>query len=435
MHTQTEPATSEAADCGCGEFRTSRRRVLQGAAALTAGVAFNSVAGGVFREAAFAASGVAGNMLVVLSLRGGVDGLSLVVPHGDQTYYDARPTLAIPSDRLIGKGPRFGLHPALAPLLPMWLDGSFGAVQAVGLPVPNRSHFAAMEEMEDADPGSALRRGWLNRMVGLNTVGNPLEAVMLGKPTVPTSLYGASPVVAAGSLKQLKLGGTGPEVQQRTEKSLHRVWDKATGPMGRAARSALQTVGTVQTLATTKEAPRNGAVYPGGAFGVALSETARLLRADVGAEVVTVDYGSWDMHSNLGTREGGGSMAIMTAVLAQGIAAFFKDLGAALGSRVTMVTISEFGRRVDENGNRGLDHGYGNAMLLFGGGVKGGDVYGKWPGLGPAQRIDGDLAVTRDYRSVLTEVLRSRFPATDASKVFPGFLPETALGAMMPPPS
>jgi len=408
--------------------------VLQGAAALTAGVAFNSVAGGVFREAAFAASGVASNMLVVLSLRGGVDGLSLVVPHGDPAYYTARPRIAIPSATLIGKNARFGLHPALAPLLPMWNDGRFGAVQAVGLPVPNRSHFSAMEEMEDADPGSALRRGWLNRMVGLDAVNNPLEAVMLGKPTVPTSLYGASPVVATGSLKQLKLGGSGPEVQQRTEKSLHRVWDKATGPLGRAARSALQTVGTVQTLATTQESPRNGAVYPGGAFGLALADTARLLRADVGAEVVTVDYGSWDMHANLGTFERGGSMATMAADLAQGIAAFFTDLG-ALGSRVTMVTISEFGRRVEENGNLGLDHGYGNAMLLFGAGVRGGDVYGEWPGLGAVNRVDGDLAVTRDYRSVLTEVLRSRFPTTDASKVFPGFLPETALGAMMPPPS
>lgn len=413
---------------GCTEFRTSRRRLLQGMSAMAGGLAFDAATGGVFRQVAFAATGTATNVLVVLSLRGGVDGLSLVVPHGDPAYREARPTIAVPSATLLAADSMFGLHPGFKPLLPMWHHGRFGAVQAVGLPQPNRSHFAAMEEMEDADLGSPSRRGWLNRMIGLDSSSNPLEAVHLGSATVPTTLYGSAPVVAANRINQLKLAGTGNrESRIRKERSLHRVWGRAGGPLGRSARSALRTVNRVEDLATTTARPANGASYPKGDLGSSLADTARLLRADLGVETVTLDYGNWDMHVNLGTLEGG-AMTKMVTELAQALAAFFVDLG-SLGSRVTVVTVSEFGRRVQENGNRGLDHGYGNVMLMLGAGVNGGQVHGSWPGLGSGRLIDGDLAVTRDYRSVLTEVLRARFPAVDTSKVFPAFSPES-IGVM-----
>jgi uncharacterized protein (DUF1501 family) len=205
------------------------------------------------------------------------------------------------------------------------------------------------------------------------------------------------------------------------------VWQEAPGPLGQGARTALSTTETLNQLASAPATPRNGAVYPLGSLGQALSETALTIRAGVGARVITVDFGGWDMHTNLGTVDGG-QMTVRLEEMAKGLAAFFTDIG-GLADRVTVATISEFGRRVVVNGNSGLDHGYGNAMLLFGAGVNGGTVHAKWPGLGAGKLVDGDLAVTRDYRSVLAEVVRSRFPETDVSQVFPDFSPE-AIGTM-----
>jgi uncharacterized protein (DUF1501 family) len=301
----------------------------------------------------------------------------------------------------------------------------------VGLPAPNRSHFAAMEVMEDADLGSPQRRGWLNRMIGLDGTADPLEAVHLGGSLVPTSLYGRTPVVAARGLHDLSLNTTRHrDARVRRSRSLHRTWDRAHGSLGRAARSALSSANRLEGLAGTPTVPRNQARYPEGDLGAALADTARLLRSGLGVETVTLDYGNWDMHVDVGTPERG-PMTTMATELAQALRAFFVDLG-ELGSQVTVVTISEFGRRVAENGGRGLDHGWGNVMLLLGAGVNGGQVHaGWWPGLGAGSLVDGDLRVQRDYRSVLTEVLRARFPGVDTSKVFPGFSAEP-IGAMRP---
>ncbi|HET7327874.1 MAG TPA: DUF1501 domain-containing protein [Nocardioidaceae bacterium] len=422
------PATAATAECGCPEFRremhSTRRTFLKGSAAVAGAAAFETMTGGVFRQLAFGAGGTAANVLVVVSLRGGADGLSMVVPHGDPAYAVARPRIAVPTSALLAKDAMFGLHPAFKPLLPMWQAGTFGAVQAVGLPQPNRSHFAAMEEMEDADPGSAARRGWLNRMVGLDRAASPMEAVQLGQPTVPTALYGPAPVVAGAKLSSIRLASPrNRDAARRHRRSMNMTWGSARGPLGRGARSAMAAATTLRPLTTRTERPRGGADYPKGDLGVALADTARLLRAGIGVEVVSIDYGDWDMHVGLGTVQGG-AMRNNVTELATALAAFFTDLG-SLASRVTVVTISEFGRRVAENGGRGLDHGFGNAMLLLGAGVRGGQVHGSWPGLGSQRLVSGDLNVTRDYRSVLTEVLRSRFPTTDTSRVFPGFRPET----------
>ena len=418
---RTQPANG----CGCPDFQTSRRTFLKGLTAAGAGV-LSSVTGTAFTQVAFGAVGQ--NVLVVLSLRGGADGLSLVVPYGDPAYLAARPKLAIPAGQLLATDGFFGLHPRFAPLLPMWLSGKLAAVQAVGLPAPNRSHFVAMEEVEDADPGSSERRGWLNRMVGLNASASPLEAVQLGSAMVPGSLYGPTPVLAVADLDDMSVAGRDdPDGKARRQASLHAAWYPAKGVLGRGGRSALSTAATFEGIAGQPTAPANGAVYPRGDLGTALAETARLIRADVGAQIITVDYGNWDMHAGLGTLDWG-AMITMVDELARALLAFFVDLG-ALGSRVTLATLTEFGRRVAENASVGLDHGYGQAMLLAGAGVKGGQVYGQWPGLGAANLVDGDLRVTRDYRSVLTEVLRARF-AVDTSQVFPGFRPEP-IGAMV----
>ncbi|MDN4161935.1 DUF1501 domain-containing protein [Nocardioides abyssi] len=411
----TTPAPSPGRAC-CAEFaRVSRRGVLGGALAL-AGV--STAIGSAVVTASPARAASADSVLVVLSLRGAADGLSLVVPHGDPVYYAARPRIAVPAASLLAKDDMFGLHPALAPLLPLWRAGKLAAVHATGLPAPNRSHFAAMEEVEDADPGSATRQGWLNRLIGTDANRSPLQAVNLGGGVVPTSLYGAEPVMSTGSVDAVSIPGddqwdtTGGRVR-----SLHTLWDGEAGPLGRAVGSAFA---AVDSFGPVRATPDRAAAYPRSDLGRALAEVARVVRGDVGVEVVTVDQGDWDMHSDLGTLQWG-RMRRNVEDLAGSVAAFFTDLG-ALASKVTLVTISEFGRRVVENDSLGLDHGYGNVMLLAGAGVKGGRYHGTWPGL--SDGLDADLLVTTDYRSVLAEVVSTRFGASTA-KVFPGFRPET----------
>jgi uncharacterized protein (DUF1501 family) len=205
------------------------------------------------------------------------------------------------------------------------------------------------------------------------------------------------------------------------------VWRNAPGSLGQGARGALRVTRELRSLGATVPNALNGAVYPAGDLGDALMSTATMIRAQVGARVVTIDYGSWDMHANFGTIEWG-PMQSMVDELARALAAFFTDLG-ALGANVTVVTMSEFGRRIQENGAMGLDHGYGNCMLLLGAGVRGGEYHGTWPSLGEARLVDGDLAVTNDNRSVIAEVLRSRMPDVSIPTVFPDFQPE-ALNTM-----
>jgi len=415
--------------CSCPEFgRTSRRGFLKGAAGVAGAAVLTRTVGDAFTQVSFGAT-TSPNVLVVLSMRGGADGLSLVVPHADLGYALARPTIAVPTSALLAKDASFGLHPGLQPLLPMWDAGTFGAVHAVGLPQPNRSHFTAMEEVEDADPGSPERRGWINRMIGQIGASAPQDAVQLGSGVVPTSLYGVSPVLALGKIAKVGLPGPSDAETQRLRRVAYdMLWQGQQGPLGRGARSALTTAANLTSLNDVVVRPQNGARYPVGDLGTTLAETATLIRARVGARVITVDYGDWDMHINVGTLDGG-AMATNAAELGQALGAFFDDLGEQ-ASTVTVVTISEFGRRLEQNGNRGLDHGWGSCMFLLGAGVRGGRVHADWPGLDDAALEDGDLAVTTDYRSVLTEVVRARFPDVNASQVFPGFVPGT-VGTML----
>ena len=409
----------------CEDFQVSRRRFLAGAGALLGGVAVSGMVGDIFTSTAYGAPG--SNTLVVLSLRGGSDGLSLIVPHGDPGYARARPTIGVPTGSLLVKDSMFGLHPALKPLLPMWQSGSFGAVQAVGLPVPNRSHFAAMEAVEDADAGSSARVGWLNRMVGLIEPGVPQQGLQLGSTMLPTALTGPAPAVSARQLADFRLpGGDDDAAQDRMRAALSTLWGDQSNATGQAARSAMQVSATMTSLAKDAK-PANGA-YPKGDLGAALAASARVIRAGVGVRVITLDYGGWDMHVGLGSVSNG-DMKVHLTELAQGVAAFFADLGSAAG-KVTLVTMSEFGRRVEENGGHGTDHGHGNAMLLLGAGVRGGQVHGQWPGLGSSKLIDGDLAVTTDYRGVLSEVVKARFPEASLPSVFPGFAAGSSLGVM-----
>jgi uncharacterized protein (DUF1501 family) len=409
----------------CAEFERaatmSRRSFVQGVAAAGAGAVATTMFGDALRQTTFAATANR-NVLVVISLRGGVDGLGMVVPHGDPAYYQARPGIAVPKASLIAKDDMFGLHPAMKKLEWLYDGGELAAVHAVGMERPNRSHFLAMEEIEEADPGSTTRRGWVNRMIGLNDSSLTSEAIHLTSSMVPTMLVGSAPTLSADRLSRIALSGATDNWSSRRKRQLQTVWGNAAGPLGDAGRSALQTVERLAPVAAESYRPHNGARYPDAwpatDLAAALQDTAHLIRSDVGTEVVSIDYGSWDLHSDYG-KVAFGEMQTMIAGFAGALDAFMRDLG-ALRSRVTVVTISEFGRRVAENGNGGLDHGWGNMMLVAGGGVKGGRYYGNWPWLSANKLVDGDLAVTTDYRNVLGEIITRRFPDRSISKVFPG---------------
>lgn len=418
--------TNESTPCGCSDFALSRRRLLLSAAAAS-GVAGLGVFGDAFRQVAYGAE-PGGNVVVVLSLRGGADGLSMVVPRGADhaLLQSARPGIVVPEASLVGGDTNFGLHPAFAPLLPMWQAGTFGAVHAVGLPAPNRSHFEAMQVIEDADPGSSARLGWINRMVGLDSGAEPETAVQLGSALLPTSLVGPAPALGVRQVEDLSIAPLGTEATVRRA-SIDQMWATDKTLYGNTVRTTLASATRLSPLVESAGTAVHTSAYPAGPLQGVLANTAALIRADVGTRMVTVDYGNWDMHTGLG-QPGDGWMHDQVGHLAGSLKAFFTDLGGA-ASRVTVVTMSEFGRRVEENGDHGVDHGYGNAMLLLGGGVNGGGVRGQWPHLDLL--ADGDLAIRQDFRSVLWEVLASRFPEItgNRSTVFPGFTPET-VGAM-----
>lgn len=425
MTTTDTPNTTEGHGLpGCADFNrslASRRSFLKGLGVVSAGGVMATMHGTVFSQTAFAASGSAENILVVLSQRGGSDGLSMVVPYNDPAYALARPTIGIPASQLLQKNEMFGLHPGFKPLEQMWVNGTMAAVQAVGMPAPNRSHFDAIIEVEEADPGSPGRIGWLNRMVGMSEPGSLFGAVQIGDGVPHTEIYGSQYALSATEIDKIQIYGPVNAMGQRVA-SLEVTWDQAAGPIGEAGRTGMSTAAAWGPVLETPANPEHGAVYPNTDLGESLAQSARLIKANVGAEVITVDHSSWDMHTDLGTL-GDGNMIVMIDDLAGSIAAFFADLG-DLAANVTLMTISEFGRRVLENGEAGVDHGYGNAMLLFGAGVKGGDVYGTWPHLDASELVDGDLDVTTDYRSVLSEVVKTQFPEVSLPALFPGFQPE-----------
>jgi len=422
------PATRS---CGCPDYDEARlalsRRAFLGGTVLAGGaIALGPGLSGsgprayaVTNRTATRLASPLGSVLVLLSLRGAADGLSLVVPHGDPAYYAARPRIGIPHTALLAPDAMFGLHPALAPLLPMWNAGSLAAVHATGMATPNRSHFAAMEAIEDAAPGSSERNGWLNRLLGELPGASPLQGTAMGNQ-VPTSLFGANPAFVVGRVDQAKVAGT--DEDGRRLLALKHAW-KGNGRMGQAVRDAIS---GAETFGAARDLPAGtpATAYPNSDLGKALSDVSRIVRSGVGAEVITVDQGDWDMHTDLGTLEWG-DMLRNAGDLAGSIAAFFADLG-PVADRVTLVTLSEFGRRVKENDDYGTDHGFGNVMFVAGAGVKGGRYYGSWPGL--ANSLDADLLVTTDYRSVLTEVVTRRF-GVSVAQVFPGFAPQ-AVGVM-----
>ena len=362
--------------------------------------------------------------MVVLFQRGAMDGLNVVVPFAEPNYYRLRPTIAIPQpqsgslDAALDLDGFFGLHPSLQPLMPLFQNGQLAVVHAVGSPDPTRSHFDAQDFMESGTPGvKATEDGWLNRAMQSmpEESASPFRAVAFG-PYLPRTLAGSAPAVAIPDLKQFKMYGPQQTVEGGFEAMYAQTVDQALRGVGTETFEAIDQLKKINPDAYQ---PENGAQYPTSRFGKSLMEIAELFKADVGLEVAFLDSGGWDHHVN----EGGvqGQLSNLLRDLGQGIAAFHQDMGDRMGD-VVFVSMSEFGRTAHENGNRGTDHGHANCMFVIGGDVKGGKVYTRWPGMNDGQLYqDRDLAVTTDYRSVLSEIMMKHMGDRDVKAVFPGF--------------
>jgi uncharacterized protein (DUF1501 family) len=316
----------------------------------------------------------------------------------------------------------FGLHPALSPLMPWWESGEFGAVQAVGMTNPTRSHFEAMEEMERAAPGSSVRTGWLDRTLGLRELGTAWQAVQMGTSMAASAFRGSSPELAMWSVDDFDLSGAwDANERQRWNTALTALHDGAPPSVAVPAGTTLSALASAAQMQDAGYTPN--ATYPDTSLGRALSDVARVIKADVGLQVAAVDYGDWDMHVDMGDVDSGWLHDKLTE-LGNALAAFATDLGNKLAD-VTLVTLTEFGRSLTENGSGGVDHGHGHAVLLLGGGVQGGQVHGTWPTLEPDARDEaGDLVGTTDYRQILAEILEKRCAGSQMSTVFPGLTSE-----------
>ncbi|MCZ3388990.1 MAG: DUF1501 domain-containing protein [Actinomycetia bacterium] len=403
----------------------SRRALLQRAAAIGAGATLATQ--GLATKYAFASGAYHGDVVVVLSLRGGFDGLNAFVPTADPHYGASRPTVAIPEKTLLHLDSNFGMHPALEPLYKYWKNGSLGVVNAVGMSQPNRSHFAAMGEIERAAPGSTIRSGWLDRVLGLRSTGGAYRGVQVGANRPPVSFGGGNPELSILSVDSFLLSKSSTAADRNAWRAaLMGMNADAPSLMAAPARMAVSAVNTAADLQRAGYRPKATAAYPHTELGNAMKDVARLIKSNVGLQVACVDFGDWDMHSGMG-KVGSGWLRSQLSQLAHTLDAFASDLGSAMG-RVTVITLSEFGRRVRENGSGGTDHGHGQAVMLLGGGVRGGHVYGRWPGLADGDLVDGDLAVTTDYRNVLAELLQKRCGAGSLSTVFPDLAPQ-AVGA------
>jgi uncharacterized protein (DUF1501 family) len=362
-------------------------------------------------------------VLIAIFQRGAVDGLNVVVPFGEKRYYQLRPTIGIPApngslDAAIDLDGFFGLHPALAPLKPIYDSGQLAIVHAVGSPDPTRSHFDAQDYMESGTPGrKATADGWLNRALPPDLgPRSPLRAVSLGTE-MARSLRGPNEALAVSNLNDFKVRD--PMGSDLYESMYGATKDKALSGTGRETFEAVKLMEALQKQPYTAA---NGAKYPNGRFGQSLQQIARLIKADVGMEVAFADVGGWDTHVNeAGATPVQGQLANLLANFGQSLAAFYQDMGDRMAD-VTVVTMSEFGRTARENGNRGTDHGHANYMMALGGGIRGEKVYGNWPGLAQEQLYEQrDLKLTTDFRDVLSELVARHLGNPKIASVFPGY--------------
>ena len=364
-----------------------------------------------------------GKVLVAVFQRGAVDGLSMVIPHGDAGYTGVRPSIGLlpprrgESDRAIDLDGLFAFHPALAPLVPLWENRALAVVHACGSPDTTRSHFDAQDYMETGTPGiKSTPDGWLARAVKTRPASRtPFRAVAMG-PALPRTLQGDVGAISMQSIERFDVrAGTDASARQGFESLYEQgVRDLLHG----TGRETFEAVKMLRSADASRIPPANGADYPRGQLGEALRQIAQLIKANVGLEVAFADMQGWDTHVGQGAERG--QLALRFREFGAALAAFAQDLGGKMAD-VVVLTMSEFGRTVAENGNRGTDHGHATAMLVLGGGVRGGRVYGRWPGLAGHQLFEGrDLAVTTDFRTLFAEVA-TRHLGAPAAPLFPGF--------------
>lgn len=360
--------------------------------------------------------------LGVIFQRGAADGLNIVIPHAEPDYFSMRPTIGIPRNQVLDLDGFFGLHPAMAPLMPLWRQGHLAMVHAAGSPDTTRSHFDAQDYMESGTPGvKSTPDGWLNRALQaederrahLDT--SPFRAIAVSND-VPRTLLGKVPAVALKNIGDFRRLDA---FDRRSDDPFQTMYDDSSNTMLRGAgKEAFNAMQMLRSSAPGKYVPAPGANYPNSAFGQSLRQIAQLMKSDFGVEAAFADVDGWDHHHNEGSVEG--QLAGRLRDFSSSLAAFWTDLGDEAENTV-VVTMSEFGRTARQNGTGGTDHGHANVMFVMGGPVRGGRVYGHWPGLAPEQLYQGrDLAVTTDFRQVLSEAATRTLDARDLRRIFPG---------------
>jgi uncharacterized protein (DUF1501 family) len=369
--------------------------------------------------------------LVAIFQRGAVDGLNMIVPFGESNYYDLRPSIAVAkpngtnAETAINLDGFFGLHPSMNSLKPLWDSKRLAIVHASGSPDNTRSHFDAQDYMESATPGvKSTSDGWLNRYLQSKkeTAASPFRAISMTQQ-MPRAMQGMAPVLAMSNLSNFAIrnGRSSASAQGGFEAIYSRDKNELLAETGRETFDAIN---YLKQANPAQYKPENGAQYPAGPLGRSLLQIAQLIKAGVGLEIAFTDVGGWDTHANQGN--GRGQLANRLQEFSSAIAAFYQDLGQRMDD-VVVLTMSEFGRTVRENGNRGTDHGHANAMLVLGNSVRGGQVYGKWPGLKSEQLFEGrDLALTTDFRDVFGEIAARHLGASDLKSVFPGYSTNTS---------
>ena len=409
-------------------MQTSRRFFLRnGALAIAGTTAIPSfLVRSVMAEAA--AVTAPGRQLVVIFQRGAADGLNVVVPYREKNYYAMRPGIAIPDNQVIDLDGFFGLHPALAPFKPLYDQGHLAIIHAAGSPDMSRSHFDAQDYMESGTPGvKSTDDGWLNRALQAEDLRprimshaqehTAFRAVALGSQ-VPRTLAGKVPAIALANINSFTVGGKGPAPSPAATAFQAMYGESGDSILHATGDETFDAVKMLRAANPGQYTPVAGANYPNNEFGNNMKQIAQLLKANLGVEAAFTDVSGWDTHQNQGGVTG--QLADRLREFSSAIAAFWLDMGPA-AENITLVTMSEFGRTARQNGTGGTDHGHANAMFVLGGHVKGGKVYGRWPGLADEQLNEGrDLTVTTDFRQVLGEAVAKTIGANNLEVVFPG---------------
>ena len=402
-------------------MQTNRRFFLRNGALAIAGTA--AIPSFLVRSVLAEAASAPTRRLVVIFQRGAADGLNVVVPYREKNYYDMRPGIAIPQNQVLDLDGFFGLHPSLAPFKPLYDQGHLAIVHAAGSPDMSRSHFDAQDFMESGTPGvKSTEDGWLNRALQEEDLRRlqqhtAFRALAFGSQ-IPRTLAGKVPAIALSSVNSFAVGGHGPTPSPAASAFQAMYGDTGDQILHATGEEAFEAVKMLRDANPSQYKPAAGIEYPNNEFGNNMKQIAQLLKSNLGVEAAFTDVGGWDTHQNQGGVNG--QLADRLREFSSAISAFWRDMGDD-AENITLVTMSEFGRTARQNGTGGTDHGHANAMFVLGGTVKGGKVYGRWPGLNNDQLNEGrDLAVTTDFRQVLGEAVAKSIGAKNLDMVFPG---------------